>query len=220
MSRSATAGLDAVRPSRAASRPPQDDGQQAQTLSVLAPRFAREGSYESSETLSRCAESKTASLKFPLDWQEAKKGKRNADRRWVTTSAPFYRRGGAPLSLSPRPLARERGGGGTPAYRRSTAALARGTLVPKAQLQARLPGTWFPRVLPAVSCPSPVEAPHTPAIVPASMMPGAARERNVSFRARAPHPLHLREYLREGDYLPLDNYPAAWQYPPTLRFKR
>ena len=119
-------------------------------------------------------------FKFPLDWQEAKKGKRNADRRWVTTSAPFYRRGDAPLSLSPRPLARVRVGGGTPAYRRSTAALTRGTLVPKAQLQARLPGTWFPRVLPAVSCPSPVDAPHTPAIVPASMMPGPARERSVA----------------------------------------
>ena len=50
-----------------------------------------------------------------------------------------------------------------------------GLLIPKAQLQARLPGTWVQRALPAVACPSPVEAPHGPVIVPVSMMPGAAR---------------------------------------------
>jgi hypothetical protein len=62
------------------------------------------------------------------------------------------------------------------ASRRPTTALARGTSVPKAQLQARLPGTWFRRALPGVSCPSPVAAPHTPVVMPASMMPKAARE--------------------------------------------
>jgi hypothetical protein len=43
-----------------------------------------------------------------------------------------------------------------------------------AQLQAMLPGTWFRRALPAFSCPSPVEAPHTSAVVPKRMMPKAA----------------------------------------------
>jgi len=71
------------------------------------------------------------------------------------------------------------------------AAPARGTLVPKARVQARLPGTWFRRALPGVSCPSPVAAPHAPVVMPASMMPGPARERSVWLRARAPHPLHL-----------------------------
>ena len=41
-----------------------------------------------------------------------------------------------------------------------------------------------------------VEAPHAPAVVPESMMPKAARERSVSFRARAPHSLRFREYPR------------------------
>jgi hypothetical protein len=49
-----------------------------------------------------------------------------------------------------------------------------------AQLQARLPGTWSSRALPARSCPSPVAAPHTPVVMPASMMPGAARERTAN----------------------------------------
>jgi hypothetical protein len=52
-----------------------------------------------------------------------------------------------------------------------------GLLIPKAQVQARLPGTWFVRALPAIACPSPVEAPHAPVVMPASMMPGPARER-------------------------------------------
>jgi hypothetical protein len=48
------------------------------------------------------------------------------------------------------------------------------------QLQARLPGTRFGRALPAVSCPSPVAAPHAPAVVPESMMPKAARVRSAN----------------------------------------
>ena len=54
-----------------------------------------------------------------------------------------------------------------------------------AQLQARLPGTRVRRALPALACPSPVEAPHTPAVVPESMMPGTARERFAKPRAGA-----------------------------------
>ena len=52
------------------------------------------------------------------------------------------------------------------------------------------------RALPAPTCPSPVEAPHGPVVVPVSMMPEAARERTVSFRARAPLSLRFREYPR------------------------
>jgi hypothetical protein len=59
-----------------------------------------------------------------------------------------------------------------------------------AQLQAMLPGTWFRRALPAFSCPSPVEAPHTSAVVPKRMMPKAAPAQVASPRgstALAPH---------------------------------
>jgi len=42
------------------------------------------------------------------------------------------------------------------AWRRSTTALTSGSYsIPKAQLQARLPGTWSARALPAFACPSP-----------------------------------------------------------------
>ena len=54
-----------------------------------------------------------------------------------------------------------------------------------AQLQARLPGTRSRWALPALSCPSPVEAPHVPAVVPECMMPKAARERFAKPRAGA-----------------------------------
>jgi hypothetical protein len=90
------------------------------------------------------------------------------------------------------------------AYRRSTAALARGTFVPLAAAPgqaswdvAAISRPFARRALPAPACPSPVKAPHAPAVVPASMMPKAARERNVSFRPQAPHSLRFREYLRE-----------------------
>jgi hypothetical protein len=92
----------------------------------------------------------------------------------------------------------------------STAALA-GTPIP-AQLQAMLPGTrtardpekWIPVFrkrsraakaasgrYPALSCPSPVTAPHASAVVPKGMMPKAAPERVASPRggtALAPLP--------------------------------
>ena len=66
-------------------------------------------------------------------------------------------------------------------------------------------GKWKPvfrkdrpntRALPAPACPSPGNAPPGPVVVPVSMMPEAARVRSVSFRARAPHSLRLREYPR------------------------
>ena len=127
------------------------------------------------------------------------KRKRNADRRVYPTSAPLRAR---------------RAPAGALAYRRSTTALTVRAFGPWAQLQARLPGTWqdvrsgtvaptgerrprvLTRALPAPACPSPGNAPPGPVVVPVSMMPKAARVRSVSFRARAPHSLHLQEYPR------------------------
>ena len=71
------------------------------------------------------------------DERKEKQRKRNAGRRSVSCPARKRRAGRAtkrPACADP-PLA------GALACRRSTTALARGTLVPKAQLQARLPGT-------------------------------------------------------------------------------
>ena len=63
-----------------------------------------------------------------------------------------------------------------------------GAFAPFAQLQARLPGTRSQdalagRALPVPTCPSPGNAPPAPAVVPASMMPEAARERIANPRA-------------------------------------
>jgi hypothetical protein len=93
------------------------------------------------------------------------------------------------------------GAAARPAGRARLSALHRGSrrgFDPSAQLRARFPGTWFRRALPALSCPSPVAAPHAPVVMPADMMPEAARVRSVSFRPRAPLPLHFRKHPREG----------------------
>jgi hypothetical protein len=76
-----------------------------------------------------------------------------------------------------------------------------GAFAPFAQLQARFPGTWqdarscmaaptggrrpcaLTRALPAPACPSPGKAPPAPAVVPAVVMPEAARERMANPRA-------------------------------------
>jgi hypothetical protein len=80
--------------------------------------------------------------------------------------------------MSPRALRSGRGRAirGALAYRRSAADSPK-AWQPLARLQARLPGTRSSRALPALSCPSPVAAPHTPVVMPKSMMPEAARER-------------------------------------------
>ena len=127
------------------------------------------------------------------------KRKRNADRR---------------VSQPPRLTRAARVRRHALAYRRSTTALTVRAFGPWAQLQARLPGTWqdvrscklaptgeqrpcvLTRALPAPACPSPGNAPPGPVVVPVSMMPEAARVRSVSFRARAPHSLRIREYPR------------------------
>ncbi len=128
-----------------------------------------------------------------------KKRRRNAGRRMFPSSASCD----AARAVSQRA-----------ACRRSTAALAGRASARSAQLKARLPGTRrdvrsctaastgrrrpcvLTRALPAPACPSPGKAPPGPVVVPASMMPEAARERTVSFRARAPHSLRFRECPR------------------------
>ncbi len=72
-----------------------------------------------------CVKRWIASLTLAMT--EETKRKRNAERRRLPTTAPC----GAALLLRQQR-----------AFRRSTAVLARGTLVPKAQRQAMLPGTW------------------------------------------------------------------------------
>jgi hypothetical protein len=145
---------------------------------------------------------------------------------WIAGSSPAMTKeketkkkkgSGTPTDVYVQPphLAMRRAPAGALAYRRSTTALAVRAFGPWAQLQARLPGTWqdvrscklaptgeqrpraLTRALPAPACPSPGNAPPGPVVVPVSMMPEAARVRSVSFRPRAPHSLHLSEYLRD-----------------------
>ena len=103
-----------------------------------------------------------------------KAGRRSADRRNVSLSA---RRANKCCHLA---CAR-----GALVYRRSTAALARGLSPLSLSSRPGLLGrgrehVFARRALPAPSCPSPVEAPHAPAVVPESMMPKAARERGAN----------------------------------------
>ena len=144
------------------------------------------------------------------------KRKKEAERR-QTCSANLraLRARRAPLSLSPLPLAGEgREGARSPigvpprllpsglsALGRNSRPGFHGTrqdvrsykLAPTGEQRS----CALTRALPAPACPSPGNAPPGPVIVPVSMMPEAARVRSVSFRARAPHSLHLSEYLRD-----------------------
>ena len=108
------------------------------------------------------------------------RGERSADRRNHPLSA-LRKRGSAPCAADKSTRTCANHLRGALASRRSTAALAR--LLHLTQLQARFSGTRSKRALPALSCPSPVKAPHAPAVVPADMMPKAARERIANPRA-------------------------------------
>ena len=74
--------------------------------------------------------------------KRSKRRMRNAGKRCSTTSAscdaalPPLERSSSPVGVPPR-------------------FSPKGVIVPKAQLQARLPGTWSERALPAFACPSP-----------------------------------------------------------------
>ena len=61
-----------------------------------------------------------------------------------------------------------------------------------AQLQARLPGTWLRRALPAFACPSPGKAPPASVVMPKSMMPETAPARGYESRAEGPRLLRRR----------------------------
>jgi hypothetical protein len=65
---------------------------------------------------------------------------------------------------------------GALAHRRSTTVLARGTADPKGSAPGQASWDVVSTGVTRLPCPSPVEAPHGPVIVPVSMMPGAARE--------------------------------------------
>ena len=66
---------------------------------------------------------------------------------------------------------------GALAFRRSTAALAEVSRPRLFDFRPGFLGRGSVRALPALACPSPAEAPRAPAVIPADMMPEAARER-------------------------------------------
>ena len=101
------------RPSRAVSRPPQDDGNGRDVFPVLAPWCACEWRYESFEISPDARRARRLPSVFAA-LSKAKKGKQNADRRCVRHLRAVLPARDAPLSLSPRPLARERLRGGAP----------------------------------------------------------------------------------------------------------
>src|SRR5580692_5453265 len=114
---------------------------------------------------------------------------RNAGKRCSTTSAPC----GAALP----PLERSSSPDGVPPR-----FSPKGVIVPKAQLQARLPGTWSLRVLPAIACPSPAST-SRPGHNAGRLMPKPPG-RGLQVRPRAPpsllwpgmppdHVLHVSE---------------------------
>ncbi len=109
------------------------------------------------------------------------KGRRSAGRRkrnWPHHTnrcchLPALRARRAPRTIR----LREPPASGALAFRRSTAALA---VVSRPRLFDFRPGFLGRgrlRALPALACPSPAAAPRAPAIIPADMMPEAARER-------------------------------------------
>ena len=67
-------------------------------------------------------------------------------------------------------------------------------LIPKAQLQARLPGTRSERALPAFACPSPGST-SRPGHRAGGLIPKPPGS-GLQIRPRAPHPLHLTACLR------------------------
>src|SRR5271169_6193382 len=83
------------------------------------------------------------SLRPSRQRQEIKKEIKEAERRQTLINIRRILRCGARLARRARLSAFHRG------------SHLREYLIPKAQLQARLPGTWFARALPAFACPSP-----------------------------------------------------------------
>ena len=98
---------------------------------------------------------------------------------------------GVPLRLLPSGLS-ALGRSSRPGFHGTWQDVRSGTVAPTGERRPRV----LTRALPAPACPSPGNAPPGPVVVPVSMMPEAARVRSVSFRARAPHSLRIREYPR------------------------
>ena len=125
--------------------------------------------------------------------------KKEAERRQApgkTTSAPS----GAAACPDPLLLSRLRGrsgGGARPPIGVPPRLSPEGRPSQRLSSRPRFLGRRSCGCYPPLPCPSPVTAPHAPAVVPARKMPGAARERTVSVRPQAPHSLHFPEYLRE-----------------------
>ena len=68
----------------------------------------------------------------------------------------------------------------------------KGVIVPKAQLQARLPGTWSERALPAIACPSPAST-SRPGHNAGRLMPKPPG-RGLQIRPRAPPSLLMARH--------------------------
>jgi hypothetical protein len=150
-------------------------------------RMARAISF-SRRTRARVLQTKATKLLPPKN-----KGRRSAEKAQLSREATPRIGCCHPYALRARPRVQR----DALAFRRSTAALAE-AFTPDLRLQARFPGTRSARALPALSCPSPVAAPHAPVVMPADMMPGAARERTVSFRPRGPLSLRNQEHPHDG----------------------
>jgi hypothetical protein len=161
---------------------------------VLTRHFPRESSKRSSE-ISPMRGEQARFPQSPLRFRLAKQGKQNAGKPGITYRILFgcggallrtRRLAGAPLAvLSLWDFAPQR-------LRSRPGFLGRGLrMIGKGSCEAKkLAGVT--RLLLSQSSGS------TPrrSVVPASMMPGPARERSVWLRPRAPHPLHLGEYPR------------------------
>ena len=156
-------------------------------LCVLATRFAPEfcGSLRAVAKQSSAARRTLGPLYRRTGWlrftRHDERGKRNADKRVFRPSASSqtsYALGATRLPCGAHPAGCAR----LSAFHRGS---RQGAFAPFAQLQARLPGTRSQdvlagRALPVPPCPSPENAPPAPAVVPASMMPEAARVRGAN----------------------------------------
>jgi hypothetical protein len=111
----------------------------------------------------------------------SKEGRQNADRRRSN------RRACARRALS---------GARTPVGVLHRGSHLREYLIPKARLQARLPGTRSARALPAFACPSPGSTSH-PGHNAGRLIPKPPGS-GLQIRPRAPHPLHLTACLRKA----------------------
>jgi hypothetical protein len=179
-----TARAPRPHPSRAASRPPQDDGKRASFL-VLAAHFCLRQSYANHDRRVGEGAKRRAHAVYSIDAHRVGFASLSTTLRSATTKKEAERRQ-AHLSYRPHQRMSARVQRDALACRRSTTALAVGAFAPWAQLQARLPGTWRERIvlssyspqpggerlraakraLPAPACPSPGNARPGPVVMP------------------------------------------------------